>query len=128
MVIACDGVMLKFNSVDAEFSSSPLDPVADQRKTNCFYSYAQVNFGAKNKSRVDGLYLCFNESAFTKLDYKNLLYCQFLYLRGSLFQKLDVKFLLSLQYLDIALSQIKELNLRTCTGLRKVIIDESQTI
>ena len=40
MVIACDSVILKFDSVDAEFSSSPLDPAADQRKTNRFYSYA----------------------------------------------------------------------------------------
>ena len=104
MIIACDGVILKFDSVDAEFSSSPLDPAADQRKTNRFYSYVQVSFGAKNESRVDGLYLYFDENAFTKLDCKNLLYCQFLNLRSSLCKELDIKYLVSLQYIDIALS------------------------
>ena len=78
MVIACEGVILKFDSVDAEFSSSPLDPAADQRKTNRFYSYAQVSFGAKNEARVDGLYLYFNENAFTKLDCKNYYTVNFL--------------------------------------------------
>ena len=86
MIIACEGVTLKFNSVDAEFSTSPLDPAADQRKTNRLYSYAQVSFGAKNEGRLDGRYLYFDENAFTKLDCKNLLYCQFLNLRSSLFK------------------------------------------
>ena len=122
------GVCLKFDSSDVEFSSSPLDPAADQRKTNRFYSHAQVSFGAKNESRVDRRYLYFDENAFTKLDSKNLLYCQFLNLRSSLFKGLDVKYLLSLQYIDIALSQIKELDLRSCIGLRKVIVDEMQTV
>ena len=104
MIIACEGVILKFDSVDAEFSSSPLDPAADQRKTNRFYSYAQVSFGAKNEGILDGRHLCFSENAFTKLDCQNLLYCQFLNMRSSLFEELDVIFLISLQYLDIALS------------------------
>ena len=96
MIIACEGVTLKFDSVDAEFSSSALDPVTDQRQTNRFYSYAQVSFGAKNEGRVDGRYLYFNENAFTKPDCQNLLYCQFLNLRSSLFKELEVKYLLSL--------------------------------
>ena len=70
----------------------------------------------------------FDENAFTKLDCKNLLYCQFLNLRSSLFKELEIKYLLSLQYIDIALSQIKELDLRSVTGLRKVIVDELQTV
>ena len=128
MIVACNDVILKFNTVDAEFPRLPLGPAADQNKANQFYSYAQVSVGAKSEGRLDGRHLYFDENMFTKLEYYNLLYCQFLNMRSSLYKELDVKLLLSLQYLDIALSQIKNLDLRSCTCLRKVIADESQTV
>ena len=88
MVVALGGAILKFDSVDAEFCSSPLDPAADQRKTNRFFTLAQVSLGAANVGIIDDKYLNFVENAFTKLDGHNLMYCQFLNLRGSLFKEL----------------------------------------
>ena len=45
-------------------------------------------------------------------------------MRNPLFKELKIKFMFSLQYLDIALSYIKVFDFRSCTGLKKQVIEE----
>ena len=68
-------MILRFDSVNVDFSSSPVFPSIDQQKTNNYFSLALVSFGAANKGSLNGKLISFNENAYTKLDSRNLMYC-----------------------------------------------------
>ena len=98
------GVVINHDSIETDFMSSPILTLQNEYNVSDYYAYGDVSLGIANNVKLGDMMIKFKENAVMKFNARNLMYCQFLNLRGSMFNHLDAQYLIYLKYIDIAFS------------------------
>ena len=92
---------------------------------------SKISLGAAYKTFTNSKSISFDEKFvldYTSIDTRNLIYCNYLNLRGSTIANLNTRYFVFLLYIDVAHTNILSADFEQCSKLKKVVCDVSQNI